>query len=177
MVLLYRKILSCVTNVLDISTIPTPSYSPLSEPNFNSWAPLLTEVAYLIYCILVRIRAEHFQWDKDESGGWALLWAMFYIEWRHISKWLLMQTGGCALSRTERIGTRIRYMYWQVTFYCTVPIRFSWPIRSRCYDSKFEETIYRASVVSYSKLVIQKQSGSIFKVISEWWPQTRPGGG
>ena len=46
-----------------------------------------------IYCILARIRAERFQWDQDESGGWALLWAMFYIEWRHILKWLLMQTG------------------------------------------------------------------------------------
>ncbi len=46
--------------------------------------------------------------------GWALLRAMFYIEWQQIFKWNLMQTGGCALSRTERIGAGIQYKFWHL---------------------------------------------------------------
>ena len=72
-------------------------WKPDSIMKFAKWH----HAEWKYYILAYTRRAFHVR--LGDMRGWALLQTMIHIEWRQILKSHLMQTGGCALSRTERI--------------------------------------------------------------------------
>ena len=90
---------------------------------------------------------------------------MIHIEWRQILKWPLMQTGGCALLRTERIYTRIQYI-------ASALLLVRWPLLNETFFSFTGNisSVYRPSWLG-SHGVISAQGVFLcrFHCITDFW--------